>query len=305
WEPNEYGGRENLEAVAFLREFNDAVHSEAPGCFTVAEESTTWPGVTSATDAGGLGFDLKWNMGWMHDTLNYMQKDPIHRRYHHDQLTFAMMYEHSERFVMPLSHDEVVHGKGSVHRRMPGDAWQKLANLRLLYAYQYTRPGKKLNFMGFEIPQQDEWSHMRSLDWHLREHEEEAKFGAFIRSLGRLYLSEPALWRQDYEREGYEWIDGSDRDNSVIAYIRRDGDRYCIVALNFTPIPRLGYRLGCPEEGPHRILLNSDDLDFGGSGVGTNPTVTPSDVPFHGRPASIVLDLPPLGAVVLRPERLS
>ncbi len=302
WEPNPYGGRENLEAVAFLRELNDCVHHDAPGCFTVAEESTAWPGVTTPTHVGGLGFDLKWNMGWMHDTLLYMGKEPIHRRFHHDQLTFAMVYEQSERFLMPLSHDEVVHGKGSIYSRMPGDRWQRLANLRLLYAYQYTRPGKILNFMGFEIPQEREWDYQSSLDWHLGEAEDAARFGSFLRRLGRLYQKEPALWRSDYEREGYEWIDGSDRDNSVIGFIRRDERRYALVALNFTPVPRLGYRLGCPTGGRHRVILNSDDLEFGGSGVGTTRIVDPEAVPFHGRPFSVVVDLPPLGALVLAPE---
>ncbi|MEO0814310.1 MAG: alpha amylase C-terminal domain-containing protein, partial [Myxococcota bacterium] len=288
--------------VSFLRELNDSVHQDAPGCFTVAEESTAWPGVTAATHAGGLGFDLKWNMGWMHDTLQYMQKDPIHRRFHHDQLTFAMVYEGSERFLMPLSHDEVVHGKGSIFDRMPGDRWQKLANLRLLYAYQYTRPGKKLNFMGFEIPQEREWNYQRSLDWHQGEQEDSARFSAYIRRLGRLYQQHSPLWRADYEREGYEWIDGSDRDNSVIAYVRRDGVRYVVIVLNFTPVPRLGYRLGCPSELRHRVILNSDDLDFGGSGVGTVRTIDPEPVAFHGRSHSVVIDLPPLGALVLAPE---
>ncbi|HKI96265.1 MAG TPA: 1,4-alpha-glucan branching protein GlgB [Gemmatimonadales bacterium] len=301
WLPNPYGGRENLDAIGFLRAMNDTVHAECPGCFTVAEESTAWPGVTRATSEGGLGFTFKWNMGWMHDTLEYFKHDPVHRRYHHDELTFAMLYEYSERFVMPLSHDEVVHGKGSLLAKMPGDFWQQLANLRLLLAYQYTRPGKPLLFMGTEFAPPGEWSHDRSLDWHLAAEPARAAFGTFVAALGACYAEIPPFWRRDPDPEGYAWIDADDRANSVIAYLRQDGAAHVVVVLNFTPVPRADYRIGLPAEGPYTVRLNSDAPEFGGSGAGSTGTIVTEPVGWHGRARSAVLTLPPLGALILVP----
>ncbi|MEL7304555.1 MAG: 1,4-alpha-glucan branching protein GlgB [Myxococcota bacterium] len=301
WTPNVHGGRENLDAVGFLRELNQAIAEFAPGSFTVAEESTAWPGVTAATERGGLGFTLKWNMGWMHDTLNYFEHDPVHRRFHQDELTFAMVYEGSECFLMPLSHDEVVHGKGSIYGRMPGERAAKLANLRLLYCYQYTRPSKKLNFMGNEIPQEREWDHRSSLDWHLVEHDDATRFGRFFSTLGALYLKHSALWRADEQPWGFEWIDHTDRENSVLAYLRRDQEHLVLVVLNLTPVERRHYRIGAPIQADWEVALNSDDREFGGNGLGSQESVDTESIPFHGRPHSIVVDLPPLGALVLVP----
>jgi 1,4-alpha-glucan branching enzyme len=299
WLPNPYGGRENIEAIDFLRHVNAVVRDTHPGCVMIAEESTAWPGVTRPPEAGGLGFTFKWNMGWMHDTLQYFAHDPVHRRYHHDELTFAMLYEHSERFVMPLSHDEVVHGKGSLYAKMPGDAWQRLANLRLLYTYMYTRPGKQLLFMGGEFAMEGEWSHDRSIDWHLLEDPSRRGMSQFFEDLGRLYRETPSLWRGDPDPEGFAWIDCNDRENSVLAYERRSGGEYAIVVLNFTPVPRDGYRIGVPEAGPYRQRFSSDDRRYGGSQVETPELVHADANPFHGFPHSLELRLPPLGALVL------
>jgi 1,4-alpha-glucan branching enzyme len=302
WIPNRYGGRENLEAIEFLRSLNEAIASEHPGCFTVAEESTAWPGVTRPVQAGGLGFTFKWNMGWMHDTLTYFGKDPIHRSYHHDQLTFAMLYEYSERFVMPLSHDEVVHGKRSLLEKMPGDLWQKFANLRLLLAYQYTRPGKKLLFMGTEIAPWREWNHDASLDWHLLEETPERRaWFEFVRDLGRLYRSSPPLWRRDHEPAGFSWIDCRDRENSVICYERWDSEKVMLVVCNFTPVPREDYRIGAPRLGLYRLRFCTDDIRYGGSGYPIASELHAEPVPFHGRAQSLRLRLPPLAALVLEP----
>jgi 1,4-alpha-glucan branching enzyme len=301
WAPNPYGGRENLEALDFLRELNRTVLAEHPGCFTVAEESTAWPGVTRSVEEGGLGFTFKWNMGWMHDTLTYFSKDPVHRRHHHDQLTFAMLYEHSERFVMPLSHDEVVHGKGSLLGKMPGDAWQQIANLRLLLAYQYTRPGKQLLFMGSELASPREWDHDGSLDWHLLEDPDRAGLVRFVEELGRLYRETPCLWRRDPEPEGFAWIDCHDRENSVVSYERRDGADHLLVVLNFTPVPREEYRIGAPGAGGYMLRLSSDEERFGGSGFSVPRGVQAEPVPFHGFAQSLVLRLPPLAALLLSP----
>ena len=302
WLRNRYGGRENLDAIDFLREVNELVRLDHPGCFTVAEESTAWPGVTRPAGEGGLGFTFKWNMGWMHDTLAYFAQDPIHRRYHQDQLTFAMIYEYNERFVMPLSHDEVVHLKRSLVEKMPGDEWQRLANLRLLLAYQYTRPGKKLLFMGTEIAQRAEWNHDVSLDWHLAHEPPRAAFGEFMEELGRLYNGHAAFWRRDHEPDGFQWVDTMDRENSVLSYLRRDGDRHLLVVLNLTPVPREHYRIGVPAAVPYVHLLSSDDARFGGSGFPAVERAQPEAVPFHGFPQSVRLTLPPLGALVLMPE---
>jgi 1,4-alpha-glucan branching enzyme len=302
WLPNRYGGRENLEAIDFFRTLNEVVRIEHPGCMMIAEESTSWPGVTQPATQGGLGFTFKWNMGWMHDTLSYFARDPVHRRYHHDTLTFAMLYEHSERFVMPLSHDEVVHGKGSLFNKMPGDTWQKFANLRLLLAYQYTRPGKMLLFMGTELAPEREWNHETSLDWHLADDPQRAALQQYLADLGRLYLELPELWRKDPDPEGFAWIDCSDRDNSVIAYLRRDGERHLVVVLNLTPVPRENYRIGAPHAGLYVERLSSDDRRYGGSELETQAEVHTEPVAFHGYAQSLRLRLPPLGALILVPK---
>ena len=301
WLRNRYGGRENLEAIEFLKQFNEAVRSDAPGCVTVAEESTAWPGVTTPVPDGGLGFTFKWNMGWMHDTLAYFARDPVHRRFHHDQLTFAMLYEYSERFVMPLSHDEVVHLKGSLLEKMPGDEWQKLANLRLLLGYMFTRPGKKLVFMGTELAPWSEWNHDASLDWHLRDDARRVAFGRYLTRLAMLYRQEPALWREDPSWDGFAWIDVADRENSVLSYVRRSGSSHVVVVLNLTPVPRERYRIGVPAAGHYERLLSSDDLEWGGSGVGAIAGIDSDASPFHGYPQSIEITLPPLAALMFAP----
>jgi 1,4-alpha-glucan branching enzyme len=303
WLRNRYGGRENLEAIDFLRSVNETVRQQYPGCFTVAEESTAWPGVTKPVAEGGLGFTFKWNMGWMHDTLTYFATDPLYRPHHHDQLTFAMMYEYSERFIMPLSHDEVVHLKRSLYGKMPGDAWQMLANLRLLLAYQWTRPGKKLVFMGTELAAPTEWNHDVSLDWGLTHDPQRARFVEYMRALGAMYQAHPPFWRHDHDPHGFQWVDVADKQNSVVSYVRRDGDDHVLVVLNLTPVPRDRYRIGVPEEVPYRCLLSSDDRHFGGSGWQC-PDVAPAQaVPFHGHAHSIELSLPPLAMVVYAPVR--
>ncbi|GAC1651647.1 MAG: 1,4-alpha-glucan branching protein GlgB [Gemmatimonadaceae bacterium] len=304
WLRNRHGGRENLEAIDFLRSMTDAVRSEAPGCITVAEESTAWPGVTRPTSEGGLGFTFKWNMGWMHDTLAYFATDPVHRRHHHDQLTFAMMYEQSERFVMPLSHDEVVHLKRSVLAKMPGDQWQQLANLRALLTYQYTRPGKKLLFMGTELAPWTEWNHDQSLPWHLMHDEAHAGVARFLGALARVYAAHSPFWRRDADGDGFQWIDVGDREASVFSYLRRDGGQHTVVVLNLTPVPRENYRIGAPEVGPYHVLLSSDAREYGGSGTGGEwGRIATDSGPMHGFAQSMVLTLPPLGALVLAPER--
>jgi 1,4-alpha-glucan branching enzyme len=303
WLPNRAGGRENLEAIEFLKQFTETVHAEAPGCVTIAEESTAWTGVTTPVNEGGLGFTFKWNMGWMHDTLTYFSHDPVHRRFHHDQLTFAMLYEYSERFIMPLSHDETVHLKGSLLSKMPGDEWQKLANLRLMLAYMFTRPGKKLLFMGTELAPWAEWNHDTSLDWHLRDVPNRAAFGRFIARLSSVYKQQSALWRDDANWGGFSWIDVADKENSVIAYVRRDGESHVVVLLNLTPVPREKYRVGVPENARYARVLSTDDADWGGSGYAAFDAVDAEAFPFHGQAQSIELTLPPLAAVVLAPVR--
>ncbi|MDX1649039.1 MAG: 1,4-alpha-glucan branching protein GlgB, partial [Myxococcota bacterium] len=302
WVPNVHGGRENLEAVSFLQETNRVVAEEVPGAVTVAEESTAWPGVTKPVEDGGLGFTFKWNMGWMHDTLQYFQYDPIYRRWHHDELSFAMVYEYDERFVNPLSHDEVVHGKGSLHGKMPGDAWQKLANLRALLAYQWLRPGKKLLFMGSEIAPEREWNHDRSLDWHLLGREDRRGMLRLMEALGAVYRDTPCLWRRDPEPEGFAWIDHADRENSVFAFERCDGDDRVVVVMNLTPTPQEGYRIGAPSAGTWRTLLCTDDAAFGGSGSPRAERTPTEPTPWHGREQSLVLTLPPLSVQLLAPE---
>jgi 1,4-alpha-glucan branching enzyme len=305
WLRNQYGGRENLGAIDLLRTFNEAVRTRAQGCFTVAEESTAWPGVTQPVSEGGLGFTFKWNMGWMHDTLKYLSEDPLFRRYHHDQITFAMLYEYSEHFIMPLSHDEVVHLKGSLLTKMPGDEWQRLANLRLLLTYQFTRPGKKLVFMGTELAPWNEWNHEQSLDWHLLDNPDRAAHMRFVSRLGELYRETPALWRDDRGWEAFRWIDVADRDNSVISYHRctEKAAEHVVVVINFTPVPRELYRIGVPSRSRYRVVLSTDAMEWGGSGFGAAVEVEPSASPFHGFEQSVELTLPPLGALLLAPIR--
>ena len=302
WLRNRYGGRENLEAIDFLRQLNETVRTEEPGCITIAEESTAWPGVTKPVSEGGLGFTFKWNMGWMHDTLRYFARDPVYRHFHQGELTFAMVYEYHERFIMPLSHDEVVHLKRSLLDKMPGDLWQKLANLRLLLAYLYTRPGKKLLFMGTELAPWAEWNHDLSLDWHLLTDPARAGFIRYVQDLGRLYRGHSPLWRHDHEPSGFSWIDLADEDNSVISYARHDARDHVVVVLNFTPIPRERYRIGVPGTGSYSLLMSTDDIQYGGSGFGAVSTVQVETTPFHGYAQSVALHLPPLGALVIAPE---
>jgi 1,4-alpha-glucan branching enzyme len=304
WLPNEHGGRENLEAIAFLRGMNDAVAEEAPGAQTVAEESTAWPLVSRPTWVGGLGFAFKWDMGWMHDALDYFAKDPVYRKYHHDRLTFRSIYAHHESFVLPLSHDEVVHGKGSLLAKMPGDLPAKFANLRLLYAYQYALPGKKLLFMGAEIGQWREWSHEGSLDWHLLDYAPHAGLSLVLGELNRLHREEPALHELDCAPGGFEWIDGSDALQSVISFIRRGKEpgEEVVAVFNFTPVVRRNYRLGVPGAGFWRELFNSDAREFGGTGHGNFGGVEAAPFPAHGRSHSLTLTLPPLAALYLKRE---
>ncbi len=300
WVPNRFGGNENLEAIAFLRRMNELAYGRQPGVMTVAEESTAWPAVSRPVYLGGLGFGFKWNMGWMHDTLRYIGKDPIHRRYHHHDLTFGLLYAFSENFVLPLSHDEVVHGKGSLWGRMPGDPWQKAANLRAYFAFMWTHPGKKLLFMGGEFGQEREWNHDRSLDWHLLDDPLHEGVRRAVRDLNRLYRSVPALHELDCEPAGFEWIEANDSDSSVLAYLRRgrDGRGLAVVVVNFTPLPRTGYRVGVPEAGRYVERFNSDAALYGGSDVGNGGGAEATDRTHHGRPFSLDLVLPPLGALV-------
>jgi 1,4-alpha-glucan branching enzyme len=304
WVPNQFGGREDLDAVAFLKEFNEVAYGREPGIVTAAEESTAWPGVSRPTYVGGLGFGFKWNMGWMHDTLAYFQQDPIYRRYHHHELTFSLMYAFSENFILPLSHDEVVHGKGSLLDKMPGDRWQKLANLRSLYAYMWAHPGKKLLFMGCEFAQEQEWSHERSLDWHLLESREHAGIQALVRDLNRLYRDEPALWEVDSDPSGFWWIEPNDADNNVVAFARqsRGGEHVVVFVANLSPMPRPAYRLGLPRATKWREAINTDSTFYGGSDVGNLGSVQPEPIPWHGQPVSAEVTLPPLAAVWLVPE---
>jgi 1,4-alpha-glucan branching enzyme len=301
WIPNQYGGRENLEAISFLKTLNEKVYALFPGCFTIAEESTDWTGVTAPVYLGGLGFGFKWNMGWMHDTLLYFSKDPIHRCYHHNQLTFSMLYAFSENFILPLSHDEVVHGKGSLLSKMPGDAWQKFANLRTLLAYMYTHPGKKLLFMGTELAMDREWDHDQSLDWHLEDDPRRKGLENYLADLGRLYNEEPALWERDHQPEGFRWIDCQDWQQSVVSFIRRAKESWVVVIFNLTPVPRFGYRIGVPQAQAYREAINSDSEWYGGSNQGNLGILTTALVPFHSYGQSLLLTLPPLSCLILKP----
>ena len=304
WIPNEFGGRENLAAVRFLKRFNELVHEKFPDVLTFAEESTAWPMVSHPTYVGGLGFDMKWNMGWMHDMLEYMQKDPIHRRYHHNSLTFSLIYAFSESFVLPFSHDEVVHLKKAMLAKMPGDYWQQFANLRALYAYMYAHPGKKLLFMGGEFGQWNEWNFQTGLDWMLLDFEPHRKLQQFVKDLNRLYRSEPALHEVDFSWEGFQWIDFHDVDYSVVSFIRRAKDpaEQIVVAANFTPVPRTGYRVGVPAPGFYKEILNSDSDVYGGSNLGNAGGLPAEETPWQGQPYSVLLTIPPLGVVYLKAE---
>jgi 1,4-alpha-glucan branching enzyme len=304
WVPNKFGGRENLDAVDFLRRFNELVFEEAPGATTAAEESTAWPMVSAPTYLGGLGFGFKWNMGWMHDTLRYMTLDPVHRKHHHNDLTFGLLYGFSENFILPISHDEVVHGKGSLLGKMPGDAWQRFANLRAYYGFMWTHPGKKLLFMGCEFGQEREWNHDRQLDWQLLDDPMHAGLSRLVRDLNQLYRTEPALHRLDALPEGFAWVDASDAGQSVLSYLRFDANRrhVVLVVCNFTPVPRHGYRLGVPRPGRWVELLNSDAATYGGSNMGNGGAVITEHHPSHGHEQSLLLTLPPLATLVLSAE---
>ena len=303
WIPNHFGGHENLEAVEFLKQLNTAVYRDHGDTQTIAEESTAWPMVSRPTYLGGLGFGLKWNMGWMHDTLKYFQLDPVHRRYHHARLTFSLWYAFTENFVLPLSHDEVMHGKGSLIGRMPGDEWQQFAGLRLLYGYLWTHPGKKLLFMGGEFGQRREWQHEESLEWHVLRYPLHAGVQRWVRDLNALYRVTPALFELDFSGAGFEWVDCDDADMSVISFLRLAGSGAAplLVACNFTPVPRENYRLGVPHSGVWRELLNSDATEYGGSGLGNFGAVQARDEPAHGRAHCLLVRLPPLAVLVLGP----
>ena len=299
WIPNEYGGRENIDAIEFLRRMNSEVYRHYPGVQTIAEESTSWPMVSRPNYVGGLGFGLKWDMGWMHDTLSYMSLDPIYRKYHHNKLTFRMLYAFHENFVLPLSHDEVVYGKGSLLRKMPGDDWQRFANLRLLFGYMYAQPAKKLVFMGGEFGQWNEWTHDQGLEWDLLDRPAHAGLQKWLADLNRFYRAEAALHEMDCEPAGFEWIDCNDSETSVISLMRKGKPTsdIILVVCNFTPVPRFNYRLGAPRGGFWKEILNSDSKDYGGSGQGNFGGIDAVPVPVHGRPWSLTVTLPPLGIV--------
>jgi 1,4-alpha-glucan branching enzyme len=307
WIPNIYGGRENLEAVSFLQEFNDAVHRHHPDAITIAEESTAWPGVTRKVSEGGLGFDLKWMMGWMHDTLNYFQYDPVFRKYHHDMITFSMHYFFSEKFMLPLSHDEVVYGKKSLLNKMPGDKWQQFANLRLLFSYMYLHPGTKIIFMGGEFAQSHEWRHDFSLDWHENELPEHKGIQLLVKELNKISIEEKSLYVNNFDFSGFRWLDIHDRENSVICWVRNGTgeDDQLIIVANFTPVVRENYRIGVPLRGHYTELFNSDDEMFGGSNVHNQRVVRTAPIARHNQQQSLSLTLPPLAIIVLKNIKLT
>lgn len=304
WIPNEYGGNENLEAVEFLKQLNCAVYERYPYAQTMAEESTSWPMVSKPTYLGGLGFGMKWNMGWMHDTLEYFSKECIHRKYHHNELLFSLLYAFSENFLLPLSHDEVVHGKSSLLGKMPGDDWQKFANLRLLFGYMYAHPGKKLLFMGAEIGQWNEWNHQKSLDWHLLEYDSHQGIQRWVRDLNHLYTSHPAMYQKDFSHQGFEWVDFYDWEKSIISFVRKGNDENDVVVFvcNFTPIVRENYKIGVPKKGVWKEILNSDSHYYGGSDKGNFGSVKTLPFPLHGKNFSLSLTLPPLAIICLAPD---
>ena len=306
WIPNRFGGRENIEAIEFIKELNTKVYELFPGAMTIAEESTSWPGVSHPVHLGGLGFMFKWNMGWMNDMLVYMSKDPIHRRYHHNMITFALLYAFHESFMLVLSHDEVVHGKRSLLDKMPGDMWQKFANLRTLYGFMYGHPGRKLLFMGGEFGQWIEWDFSKSLDWNLLDYDMHRQLQEYVKDLNRLYTNEPALFVNDLSYQSFEWIDFHDSDNSVVSFMRKNIGKEkdtLIFICNFTPVPRQGYRIGAPMKGFYRELINSDSLKYGGSGVGNADGLTAEELAWQGQPYSLNLMLPPLATVVFKLEK--
>ncbi len=304
WIPNKFGGRENLDAIEFLRDLNESVYTKFPDVQTIAEESTSWPMVTRPAYTGGLGFGYKWNMGWMHDTLDYFSKDPVYRSYHHNMITFSIWYAFSENFMLSLSHDEVVHGKGSLMNKVPGDIWQKFANMRLLFGYMYSHPGKKLMFMGGEIGQWSEWDHESSVDWHLLEHDSHRGLQRWVRDLNTVYRGQPALYENDFQNEGFKWIDANDSKNSILSYIRYNKNKSepVIVVCNFTPVPMFNYRIGVPDEGFWKEILNSDAGLYGGSGQGNFGGLQAVPVPYHQEDYSINITLPPLGIVMFTKE---
>jgi 1,4-alpha-glucan branching enzyme len=299
WIPNEHGGRENLEAIAFLKRVNHEAYGQNPGIVTIAEESTAFPGVSKPTTAGGLGFGFKWNMGFMHDTLSYLKREPVYRKHHHNELTFGLLYAFSENFVLPLSHDEVVHGKGSLLNKMAGDTWQKFATLRAYYAFMWGYPGKKLLFMGQELAPWDEWSEARSLDWNLLEHAPHRGVQALVRDLNHVYRGTPALHARDCEPDGFEWLIADDKENSVFAWARHSGEGHPIVVVisNFTPVPRTGYAMPMPVAGRWREIVNTDAQPYGGSGMGNMGAVTAEPEPLNGKPAQAMVTLPPLSTL--------
>ncbi|MDT8424635.1 MAG: 1,4-alpha-glucan branching protein GlgB [Methyloprofundus sp.] len=299
WVPNQYGGNENLEAIDFLRELNTVTHEQHPGTVVIAEESTSWPQVTRPTWTGGLGFSMKWNMGWMHDMLSYMQQDPVHRRHHHDQLTFGMLYAFTENFMLPFSHDEVVHGKGSMLNKMPGDEWQKFANLRLLYTFMFTYPGKKLLFMGCDFAQGTEWNFNQALDWYVLDYSYHKGIQTLVKDLNKLYVKHPALFQHDFDNQGFEWIDCHDVEQSIISFTRKTEDQTLIVILNFTPVPRENYRIGVPRAGTYHEIFNSDSEYYAGSNSG-NGYIASESTPWMNQDQSVNLTIPPLAGIVLK-----
>jgi 1,4-alpha-glucan branching enzyme len=300
WYPNEFGGRENLDAVSFLQEMNATVYKRVPGIMTIAEESTAWPGVTTPTEFGGLGFGYKWNMGWMHDSLQYIEREPIHRQYHHGEMTFSMVYAYSEHFILPISHDEVVHGKGSLVGKMPGDRWQELANLRAYLGFMFGHPGKKLLFMGSEFAQSQEWASERGLDWWLLQFPEHQGMLRMVSDLNRVYRDNPALWQIDNDSRGFEWIDSEDAAGNVFSWLRRDESGAPIaVVVNLSPVVHHEHRLALPNTGTWNELITTDALEYGGSGVGVGTVIAQAE-PWQGRPASAVISLPPLAATYLK-----
>ncbi|HWD89506.1 MAG TPA: 1,4-alpha-glucan branching protein GlgB [Mucilaginibacter sp.] len=305
WEPNQYGGNENLEAISLLKEFNEAVYSHFPDVQTIAEESTSFTGVSRPVYAGGLGFGMKWMMGWMHDTIKYFSKDPVYRRYHHNQITFSLIYAFTENFMLPFSHDEVVYGKGSMLGKMPGDEWQKFANLRLVYSYMFTHPGTKLLFMGGEFGQGTEWDFSRSLDWYVLEYPNHKGIQETVKALNKLYKSEPALYEKAFDGSGFEWIDGGNSNDSILIYTRKGFDvkNDLVIVLNMTPAPHRGYRVGVPEAGSWKEIFNSDDKHYWGSGMDNPKAVRSEKVQWHGRENSITVTLPPLGALVFKQSK--
>jgi 1,4-alpha-glucan branching enzyme len=303
WVPNRFGGRENIEAIDFLRQLNTLTHAEHPGSITIAEESTSWPSVSRPTYVGGLGFTYKWNMGWMNDILEYVRQDPVHRRWHHRHVTFSLLYAFSENFILPFSHDEVVHGKGSMFGKVPGDNWQKAATLRALYGFMFAHPGKKLMFMGCEFGQGREWNYDHSLDWHLIDRPFHGGLQQFVRDVNRAYAAEPALHQRDFDPQGFEWIDCNDNENSVVSFLRRGKRGELAVAIvNFTPVPRDGYRIGVPVAGAFDEVINSDSHVYGGSNLGNEGVVFAEALPSHGHAQSLRLNLPPLGFLLLKPQ---